>query len=194
MYVCVCIYIYIYIYIYIHICVCARARVCVRACACVCVSCRRVARGAAPVGVSRGYIVVGGGGVRRALVSFCRASSARLPAALSGLTVTRYSFTSSRLCLCVSCVGPAALCVGRCAASCDPLSVPLSYDIHSLSSVCRSPPLLRCSRTVCTRINRPFMLPVRLHCPHCCNLNSILLGQYTTRPRPPFCMRCILQD
>ena len=50
------------------------------------------------------------------------------------------------MCLCVSCVGPAALCVGRSAASCGLLSVPLSCDIHSLSSVCRSPPLLRCSR------------------------------------------------
>jgi len=34
-------------------------------------------------------------------------------------------------CLCVSCVGPAALCVGRSAASCEPLSVPLSCDMHS---------------------------------------------------------------
>jgi len=39
----------------------------------------------------------------------------------------------------------AALCVGRPAASCWPLSVPLSCDVHSLS-----PPLLRCSRTKCS--------------------------------------------
>jgi len=57
------------------------------------------------------------------------------------------------VCLCVSCVGPVALCVGRSAASCGPLSVPLSYDIHSLSSVCRSPPLLRCSRTLFASIS-----------------------------------------
>jgi len=60
-------------------------------------------------------------------------------------------------CLCVSCV---ALCVGRSAASCGPLSRPSAWVAprppmvrfpflflrHSFSA-CRPPPLLRCSRT-----------------------------------------------
>jgi len=36
---------------------------------------------------------------------------------------------------------------------------------------------------VCTRINRPFVLPARLHCPHCCNTIARLLGHI--RPSPP---------
>jgi len=34
---------------------------------------------------------------------------------------------------------------------------------------------------VCARVNRPFILPARLHCPHCCNTLARLLGNI----RPP---------
>ena len=39
---------------------------------------------------------------------------------------------------------------------------------------------------VCARINRRFVLPARLHCPHCCNTIARLLGNI----RPPTRPRC----
>jgi len=36
---------------------------------------------------------------------------------------------------------------------------------------------------VCARIDRPFILPARLHCPRCCNTFARLLGNI--RPPPP---------
>jgi len=35
---------------------------------------------------------------------------------------------------------------------------------------------------VCARINRSFILPVRLHFPHCCNTIARLLGNINIRP------------
>jgi len=37
---------------------------------------------------------------------------------------------------------------------------------------------------VCARINRPFLLPARLHCPHCCNTIARLLGNIRPPTRP----------
>ena len=47
---------------------------------------------------------------------------------------------------------------------------------------------------VCGRINRPFILPARLHCPHCCNTIARLLGNIRPPPRPPLCMSYTIQN
>ena len=41
---------------------------------------------------------------------------------------------------------------------------------------------------VCARINRPFILPYPLHCPHCCNTIARLMGNIRPPLQPPFCM------
>jgi len=38
---------------------------------------------------------------------------------------------------------------------------------------------------VCARINRPFIRPARLHCPHCCNTIARLLASIRPPTRPP---------
>ena len=41
-------------------------------------------------------------------------------------------------------------------------------------------------RVVCARINCPFILPARLHCPHCCNTIARLLGNIRPPPSNSF--------
>jgi len=45
---------------------------------------------------------------------------------------------------------------------------------------------------VCARINRPFILSARLHCPDCCKTIARLLGSIRP-PRPSFCMPHTIQ-
>jgi len=46
----------------------------------------------------------------------------------------------------------------------------------------------------CARIHLPFILPARLHCPHCCNSIARLLGNIRPPHRPPFCMAYTIQS
>jgi len=46
---------------------------------------------------------------------------------------------------------------------------------------------------VCARINRPFFLPARLHCPHCCNTIARPLGNTQPPTRIPLCMPYTIQ-
>jgi len=43
-------------------------------------------------------------------------------------------------------------------------------------------------RFVCARINRPFVPPADLHCPHCCNT---IIARLLESIRPPFDLPCI---
>ena len=43
------------------------------------------------------------------------------------------------------------------------------------------------------RINRPFTISARLHCPHCCNIIARLSSKIRPPPQPPLCMPCTIQ-